>query len=115
MCVDYLGPVLVKGIYHSSNDEMHKAYIVLFTCSTSRAIILELVEDSTSKNVINSIKKIILRRGYPKNIVSDNGKTFTSLENQSFCAGEGITWKFNLDDAPWWVGFLDDAPWWVGF
>ena len=70
--VDYLGPVFVKDICHSSNDEMHKAYIVLFTCSTLRAIILDLVEDNAGKNFINSIKKFIARRAYPKNIVSEN-------------------------------------------
>ena len=98
--VDYLGPVFVKEICHSSNDEVHKTYIVLFTCSTSRPVILDLVEDNTSKNFINSIKKLIARRGCPKNIVSDNGKLFTSQENQSFCAEQRITWKFNLDVVP---------------
>ena len=105
--VDYLEPVFVKDIYHSSNDEMHKVYIVLFTCSTSKAVILDLVEDNTSKNFINSIKKCITRRGYPKNIVSENGKVFTSQKNQSLCAEQGITWKFNLDGAPWWGGFWE--------
>ena len=56
--VNYLGTVFVKDIYHSSNDEMHKAYIVLFTCSTSKAIILDLVEDNTSKNFINISKDL---------------------------------------------------------
>ena len=56
--VNYLGPVFVKEIYHSSNDEMHKAYIVLFTCSTSKAIILDLVEDNISKNFINISKNL---------------------------------------------------------
>ena len=88
--VNYLGPVFVKEIYHSSNDEMHKAYIVLFTCSTSRAIRFDMVEDNTSKNFINSIKKFIARRGCAKNILSDNGKAFTSQENQSFSAEQGI-------------------------
>ena len=32
---------------------------------------------------------------------------FTSQENQSFCAKQGITWKFNLDGAPWWGGFWE--------
>ena len=102
--VDYLGPVFVKDIYHSSNDEMHKAYIVLFTCSTSRPVILDLVEYNTSKNFINSFKKII---GCPKNNVFDNGKVFTLQENQFFCAEQGITRKFNLDGAPWWGGFWE--------
>ena len=72
---DYSGPVLVKDIY-SSNDEIHKAYIVLFTCSRSRAVMLDLVEDNTSKNFINSTSRFIERRVCPKNIVSDNGKVF---------------------------------------
>ena len=80
---------------------MHKGYIVLFTCSTSRAIILDLVEDDTSKNFINSIKKFIARRGCEKKIASDNGKVFMLQENQSFCAEQGITRKFNLDGARW--------------
>ena len=58
--VDYLRPVFVKDIYHSSKDEMHKAYIVLFTCSTSRAVILDLVEYNTSKSFINIPKNIVI-------------------------------------------------------
>ena len=57
-CVDYLVPVFVKDIYHSSNDEMHKAYIVLFTCSTSRAVILDMVENNTSKTLLIVSKKL---------------------------------------------------------
>ena len=34
-----------------------KAYIVIFTCATSRSIILDLVADNSSKNFTNSIKK----------------------------------------------------------
>ena len=72
---------------------MHKAYIVLFTCSTSRAVIIDLFY-STSKNYVNSIKKFIARRGCPKNIVPDNGKVFTS-----FCVEQGITWLFKKVDS----------------
>ena len=39
--------------------------------------------------------------------MSDNGKVFTSQENQFFCAEQGITWKFNLDGTPWWGGFWE--------
>ena len=109
--VDYLEPVFAKDIYHSSNDEMHKGYIVLFTGSTSRAVILDLVEDNTSKNFINSIKKFIARRGCPKNIVSDNENLFTSQENKSFCAEQGLTWKFNLDDCALMGRFLEEISW----
>ena len=51
--VDYLGPLYRKDIYYkSSDDDMHKAYIVIFTCATSRSVILDLVEDNSSKNRI---------------------------------------------------------------
>ena len=65
----YLRPLYVKDIcYKSSNDDMHEAYIVIFTCATSRSVILDLVEDNSSKNFMNSIKKFIVKRGCPKNI-----------------------------------------------
>ena len=67
--VCYLRPLYVKDIcYKISNDDMHKAYIVMFTCGTSRSVILDLVEDNSSKNFMNSIKKFIVMRGCPKNI-----------------------------------------------
>ena len=90
---------------------MQKLFIVLFTCSMSRALIIDLIEDNTSKNFINSVKKIIARRGCPKNIVSDNGNLFTSQENQSFCAEQEITWKFNLDGCALVGRFLGEISW----
>ena len=48
---------------------MNKAKIVLFTCSTSRAVILDLVEDSTNKNFVNSIKKFMAKSSYPIKII----------------------------------------------
>ena len=105
--VDYLGPLYVKDIYYkSSNDDMHKAYIVIFTCATSRSVILDLVEDNSSKNFMNSIKKFIARRDCPKKIISDNAAVSKLQDSQLFCSERGITWKFNLDGAPWWGEFL---------
>ena len=61
--VDYLGPLMVKDIYcKNGNDNMDRACIVIFTCTTSRSVILDLVEDNSSKNFTNSIK-FITRRG----------------------------------------------------
>ena len=89
--VDYLGPLYVKDIYYkSSNDDMHKAYIVIFTCATSRSVILDLVEDNSSKNFMNSIKKFISRGGCPKKIISDNETVFKSQDSQLFCSERGI-------------------------
>ena len=110
----YLGPFCVKDIYYkSSNDDMHKAYIVILHAQrldqlfNYDSIILDLVEDNRSKNFTNSIKKFIARRGCPKKIISDNGKVFKSQDSHLFCSEQGITWKFNLDSAPCWGGFWE--------
>ena len=97
-----------ENCYKSSNDDMHKAYIVIFTCTTLRSVILDLVEDNSSKNFRNSIKRFIAMGGCPKKIISDNGTGFKSQDNQLFCSERGITWKFNLDGAPWRGGFGKD-------
>ena len=52
---------------------MHEAYIVIFTYATLRSVTLNLVEDNSSKNFINIIKKFIARRGCLKKIISHNG------------------------------------------
>ena len=94
--VDYLGPLYVKDIYYKSNNDMHKAYIVIFTCATWRSLIVDLIEDNSSKNFMNNIKKFIARRGCPKKIISDNEAVFKSQDSLLFCSERGITWKFSL-------------------
>ena len=106
--VDYLGPLMVKDIYcKNGNDNMDRACIVIFTCTTSRSVILDLVEDNSSKNFTNSIKRWIARRGCPNKIISDNGTVFKSQDSQLLYSERGITWKFNLDGAPWSRGFWE--------
>ena len=83
-----MGPLYVKDIYYKSNNDMHKAYIVIFTCATWRSLIVDLIEDNSSKNFMNNIKKFIARRGCPKKIISDNEAVFKSQDR--------ITWKFSL-------------------
>ena len=105
---DYLGLLYVKDIYYkSSNDDMYKAYIVIFTCSSSRSVILDLVEDNSSKTFMNSINKFIAKRCCSKKIISDDGTAFKSQDSQLFYSERRITWKFNLDGAPWWGGFWE--------
>ena len=89
-----MGPLYVKHIYcENSNYNMHKACIVIFTCATSKSIILDLVEENSSKNFTNSIKKFIARRVCPKKIISDNGKVFKSQDSPLSHSEWWITWK----------------------
>ena len=91
--VHYLGPLYVKDIYYkSSNDDMHKAYIVIFTCATSKSIILDSIEDNSSKSFTNSIKKFIARRGCPKKVISVNVKTVFKSQDSQLFYGQSFLW-----------------------
>ena len=101
--VDYLGPLYCLPIY-GKTDNLHKAYIVLYTCTTTRAVILEVVNNANTDTFLNSFRRFLSRRGCPSTMVSDNGGVFLADEMQKFAAEHRITWKFNLDCAPWFGG-----------
>ena len=103
--VDFCGPVYVKDIYEAGS--MHKAYIVINTCTSTRMLHLELVPNLTTAAYVRSHQRFIGRRGYPAMMVSDNGKTFKGQELKKFNASHGINWKFNLSRAPWWGGMFE--------
>ena len=109
--VDYAGPIP----YKISKKKEGKAYILLFACSLTRAIHLELLSDQSTEEFIKSLKRFIARRGRPQKVYSDNGKSFIaaakwlrSIMNdekmQDYLAHQQITWQFNLSRAPWWGG-----------
>ena len=109
--VDYAGPMT----YRVSKKKEGKMYILLFACSLTRAIHLELITDQTTDGFIRCLKRFIARRGRPNTIYSDNGKSFVAaakwLRNimkeeklQDYLAHRDIKWKFNLAKAPWWGG-----------
>ena len=60
----------------SSKRETGKAYILLFACSLTRAIHLELLSDQTTEGFIKSFKRFIAGRGRPQKVYSDNGRSF---------------------------------------
>ena len=103
--VDYAGPLFVKTIEMQSAKS--KAYILLFTCTTSRAVHLELTPDLRSSACVRGLKRFIARRGTPQRIISDNAKTFKAAETRQFLADRGISWQFNVPRAPWMGGFFE--------
>ena len=56
---DYAGPIA----YKLKPKKEGKAYILLFACSLTRAIHLELLPDQTTEEFIRSFKRFIGRRG----------------------------------------------------
>ena len=112
--VDYAGPLYVK-----TSEGMAKAYICLFTCSTSRAVHLEVAPDLTTQAFSRCLKRFIARRGLPVTIRSDNAQTFRrankelvaifeSDEVQRFVEQKGIIWRFLLEKAPFLVNFMKE-------
>ena len=86
--VDYLGPLYCKGNYDMNSLEddygLFKCYVVLYTCASTRGVVLELVPDASSKNFVCSFRRFIARRGCPAELLSDNGTVFTCQETQKF-------------------------------
>ena len=88
---------------------------MLFTCSITRAVHLELLPNQSTSEFIKAFKNLIARRGSPNIVYSDNAKTYVAaakwIQNikrdvlfQDFLIKEEIQWKFNLSRAPWWGG-----------
>ena len=70
--------VLIKKEYRISLGKEEKAYILLFSCSLTRAIHLQPLKEQTRNEFIRSPKLSIARHGRPQTIYSDNAKTFTA-------------------------------------
>jgi len=102
--VDFCGPLLVRSL---AKDSTFKVHILLVTCASSRALHLELVPDLTSSTFIRGFLRFVSRKGLPKLMVSDNAKTFRSVEVKRFMTSHGITQRFILPATPWWGGFYE--------
>ena len=109
--VDFAGPVK----YRDKRKEEQKAYVVLYSCSLTRGVFLELLPSLETTELIKSLKRLIARRGRPSKIYSDNGQTFVAAAKwlkkvqkderfHSFLSDQSIIWQFNLSRAPWWGG-----------
>ena len=59
-----------------------KVYGCLFTCMSTRACHLELLDDLSTDHFIMALKRFIARRGRPQSIHSDNGTNFVGANNE---------------------------------
>ena len=109
--VDYAGPIKFKA----TNKREGKAYLILYACSLTRALYLDLVRSMETSEFLLSLKGLIARRGRPSTTYSDNGSTFIGASAwirqvmndeklNDLLARHQISWKFNLSRAPWWGG-----------
>ena len=94
--VDYLGPIVTL-------PSQEKLYVLLFTCMKIRAVHLEVTKSLNTNDLFLAISRFISRRGVPKQIRSDNGKSFKSAA-EKLGTTHGIEWKFNVEKSPWTGG-----------
>ncbi|XP_038071855.1 uncharacterized protein LOC119740577 [Patiria miniata] len=102
--IDYFGPFNIK-----QGRNIKKRYGVVFTCSTSRAVHIEIAESLDTSSCINAVRRFIARRGNIKELISDNGTNLVGAHAElkkamsewnhetleKFTTDRGITWKFN--------------------
>ena len=69
---DFAGPIY----YHTKTKKESKAYILIFSCSLSKAVHLELISNTTTKEFIKYLKRLVARRVKSSTIYSDNAKSF---------------------------------------
>ena len=96
----------MTGHFHVKNGgEMVKRFVILFSCASTRAIHLEVVEDASAEAFCRAFIRFSSRRGVPKFIISDNGtnlKHFSedllSMSKSAFTkdllSKEHVEWKF---------------------
>ena len=114
--IDYFGPLQVK--LKRGTD---KKYGCIFTCLTTRAIHIEIVESLESDTFISAFRRFTSRRGRPEKVYSDNATNFTGGERElqdsvkkfnSFRVNRefvqrGIEWRFNPPHASHYGGVYE--------
>ena len=106
--VDFAGPLLLSN----KSNESSKYYVCLFTCMSTRAIHLELVESLSVEAFLRAFRRFVGRRGLPAKMLSDNAKTYKSAAKEvrkllrtprlfEALALQGVKWQFITERSPW--------------
>ena len=115
---DFTGIDFTGALYVRNAGIETKVYICLFTCATTRAVHLEVVEDLTVETFLLAFHRFASRKFLPRKLISDNASTFLSANNQlkelfqshalkETLARQGIEWQFIPKRAPWYGGFWE--------
>lgn len=114
--VDFAGPLTLLR-----NKTRSTAFMVLFTCATTRAVHIELCEDCSAVKFLQAFRRFSARRGICHTIYSDNAKSFKAASKEfqavyrtlkdplihDYTSMRGIRWCFIAERAPWWGGFYE--------
>lgn len=112
--VDFAGPMYVRN----TDDTKSKVYLCLFTCASTRAVHLELVNNLSEPTFMLAFRRFASRRSLPKLLISDNALTFEAASREikhltnsnsvrESLSSTGTNWKFITKKAPWFGGFYE--------
>lgn len=111
--LDVFGPWLISARQTRGGIANSKHWAVLFTCLTTRAIHIEVIESMDTSCFINALRRFLALRGPAVQLRSDCGTNFVGAQNelqcclnemddkaiQSYLATEGCNWIFNAPHA----------------
>ncbi len=111
--LDMAGPYYIKEA-----AQVMKAYFILFTCITFRAVHLEPVTDMTAQSFLAAMQRFTARRGCPATVRADNGSNFLAAsadlmafwkkaEQRTKEKWPQIIWIFNPPRAPHMGGLFE--------
>ena len=114
--IDFAGPLYVKG--DKVDNANIKTYVCLFTCASTRAVNLELVESLTVESFLRAFRRFCARRGLPSTVISANAKTYKSAAKEvrklirsprlkEYFRNKTVEWKFIVELAPFQGGFWE--------
>ncbi|XP_060782684.1 uncharacterized protein LOC132889877 [Neoarius graeffei] len=110
--LDVFGPWEVVTRRTRGGSANSKRWAVLFTCMSTRAVHIEVIETMSASSCINALRRFFAIRGPAKQLRSDRGTNFvgansnlkaaTEAEEESvntFLCSQRCTWVFNLPHA----------------
>ncbi|XP_039753328.1 uncharacterized protein LOC120628775 [Pararge aegeria] len=117
---DYAGPIPYVPV-RRRGVHSEKAYIVLFTCLTTRSTHIEVATSLSTPSFLAGFKRFLSRRGPVQVLHSDNAKNFQGAASylrdlykflreeyypklEQECAENRITWKFICPNSPHFGG-----------
>ena len=119
--LDFAGPLTIRRV----PEDVRKAYVALFVCFATKAILLELDSNLSKEACLSAIRRFTSRRGFPKVIYSDNGTNFIGARKElmeiqrlltrqlgqddleDYCANKGLSWVTNPIRAPHFGGLWE--------
>ena len=121
--VDVFGPWPVVTRKTRGGSAQNKRWATLFTCLTTRAVHLEVLEDMSSSCFINALRRFVALRGPVQIIRSDRGSNFVGAvddigvhavnvedtECRTYLKNSGAVWLFNAPHASHMGGVWERA------